>query len=76
MTACFPGLRREYLPLLPQIGRTLRVYIETPRTAASVVAKAAGLPSVRVIIPDLVQLPTLIDLPTLEGGWISQRVEF
>ena len=46
VTACFPGLRREYLPLLPQIGRTLGAYIETPRTAASIVAKAARLPSI------------------------------
>ena len=71
MTVCFLGLRREYLPLLPQIGRTLGAYIETLLTAASVIAKVAGLPSVRVIIPGLAQLPTHIDLPTLEGGWVS-----
>ena len=56
MIACFPGLRREYLHLLPQIGKALGTYVETPRTTVSVVAKAAGLPSVRVLISDPAQL--------------------
>ena len=76
VTACFPGLRREYVPLLPQLGRALGTYIETPRTAASVVAKAAGLPSVRILVPDPAQLPQEIQLPTLTGDWLVQRVEF
>ena len=76
VTACFPGLRKEYLPFLPQIGRALGTYLESPRSAASVVAKAAGLPSVRILIPDPAKLPSQIDLPTLAGGWVSQRVEF
>ena len=76
VTACFPVLRREYLPHLPQLGRALGTYVDSPRTAASVVAKAAGLPSVRVLVPDLAKLPQEIQLPTLTGGWVTQRVEF
>ena len=76
VTACFPGLRREYLPLLPQIGRALGTVLEAPPTLASVVARAAGLPSVCIIIPDPAKLPPEILLPTLSGGWITQRVEF
>lgn len=76
VTACFPGLRREYLPLLPPLGRALGTYVDSPRTAASVVAKAAGLPSVRILVPDLAKLPQEIQLPTLTGGWVAQRVEF
>lgn len=35
---CFPSLRHEYLPFLPQIGQILGTYIEPPpHTAASVV---------------------------------------
>ena len=67
VTACSPSHCREYLPLLPQIGRTLGTYLESPLSAASVVAKAAGLPSVRVIISDPTRLPTEISLPTLAG---------
>ena len=73
VTACFPGLCREYLP---QLGRALGTFVDSPRTAASVVAKAAGLPSVRVLVPDLAKLPQEIQLPTLTGGWVTQRVEF
>ena len=76
VTVCLPGLRREYLPLLPQIGKTIGTLIETPRTAASVVAKAAGMPSVRVLIPDPALLPKEIQLPTLSGDWLTQRVEY
>ena len=76
MTACFPGLRREYLPLLPQMGRALGTFLKSPPSVASVVAKAAGLPLVRVLISDPAQLPSEISLPTLVGEWVSQRVEF
>ena len=68
VTACFPGLRWEYLPLLPQISGSLGTYLETPQTATSEVAKAVGLPSVRIIIADPAQLPTEIELPLLLGG--------
>lgn len=57
MIVCLPGLRREYLHLVPQIGQALETYIATPRMAASVAAKAIGLPITRVIDLDPTQLP-------------------
>ena len=76
VTACFPSLCRKYLPLLPWMGRALGTFLESSPSAASVVAKAAGLPSVRVIISDSARLPSEISLSTLAGDWISQCVEF
>ena len=76
VSVCLPGLRREYLHLLPQIGGIFGVTLETPRTAASVAAKAAGLPSVRVLISDPSALPKEIFLPAASGAWFRQRVEF
>ena len=76
VTVCFPGLRHEYLPLLPQIGGSLGTFLKISQTTASVVAKAVGLPSVRIIIADPAQLPTEIELPLLSRGWLIQRVEY
>ena len=76
VTAYFPGLHKEYLPLLSQMGRALGTFLESPPSTVSVVAKAAGLPSVRVIILEPARLPTEISLPTLRGDWITHRVEF
>ena len=76
VSVCLPGLRREYLHLLPQIGGIFGVTLETPRTAASVAAKAAGLPSVRVLISDPSALPKEIFLPAASGAWFRQRVEY
>ena len=76
VSVCLPGFRREYLHLLPQIGGIFGVTLETPRTAASVAAKAAGLPSVRVLISDPSALPKEIFLPAASGAWFRQRVEF
>ena len=76
VSVCFPGLRKEYRALLPALGRSFGIVLEEPQTAASVVAKAAGLPSIRVLVPDPDALPTEIQLPTLAGSWIPQRVEY
>lgn len=56
MTACLPRLRREYLHLLPRIGRSLGTYVEIPCAAISMVAKAMSLPFVHVIALDRGQL--------------------
>ena len=70
MTACFPGLRREYLPFLPQIGIALGTFLESPRLANLVVVNTVGLPLVHILILDPAKLPSQIDLLTLVEGWI------
>ena len=75
-TVCFPGLRREYLPLLPRIGALFDSVLETGPSTASVVARAAGLPSVKVLVRDPSALPGSVLLPMVGGGHLTQRVEF
>lgn len=50
--ACLLGLRREHLCFLSRIGRALGTYLGTPRMVESMIAKVAGLPSIRAIIAD------------------------
>lgn len=76
VTAWFVGLRCEYPPLLPQIGRVLATYLKTPRMDVIAVAKAIGLPSVQVIILDPSRLMKKIHLPTLSGEWQVQKVKY
>lgn len=65
---CFPSLRKEYQPCMEQLGCMFGTGLETSQTAASVLAKAAGIPSVRVLLPDAPNLTNEISLPTLGGG--------
>lgn len=72
----FPGLKKDYRPLLRGIGITSDDVLQTPQTVASVVTRAVGLPSVRVTILDISDLLKDISLPLFGGGWITQRVEY
>ena len=71
MTVCFRGLRREYLPLLSRIGALLGSILETagPSTA-SVVARATGLSSTKVLVRDPSALPDTILLPMVGEGFL------
>lgn len=76
ITICFPGLHKEYLPLLPTLSKAFGKVIETPPTAASMVARVARLPLVRVIVSSQESLPPQIILPSLSRGDIPKRVEY
>ena len=61
ISVCFPGLRREYLPLISRIGSLVGSVLESEQTTATtVVARATGLPSVRVLVADVSSLPKVV----------------
>ena len=68
---CFPALRREYSPLLPRLGALLGSVLDSGPSTASVVARAAGLPSVKVLVRDPSALPETILLPKVGEGFFS-----
>lgn len=61
----FLGLWKEYGSFLEQLGRLFGVVLEAPTMAALVMATAAGIPSVRVIMPNIANLPK--EISSLEG---------
>ncbi|MCO5552308.1 hypothetical protein L7F22_005819 [Adiantum nelumboides] len=60
----------------PRLGSLIGSVLESRPTTASIVARAASIPSVRVLVPHVTSLPKVIQLPLVGGGWVDQRVEY
>ena len=76
LTVSFPGLHSEYLPILSKLGSRVGTILEGTGTMASRIKQVSGIPSVRVVVITLNNLPTMFHLPVVDGGWIEQRVVY
>ena len=76
ITVVFPGLRKEYLPMISAIAARIGSVVKVQESMAATIAKSSGLPSARIVVGSLERLPTKILLPNGEGESIEQRVEF
>ena len=71
-----PGLPKEYIPFLPRIGTSLGLTLETEDSLGARIARFNGLPSIRVLVQDVSNLPNFIMLPKPGGGKFRQVVDY
>ena len=76
LTVSLLGLHSEYLPILSKLGSRVGTVLEGIGTMASRIKQVSGIPSVRVVVITLNNLPTMFHLPVVDGGWIEQRVVY
>ena len=76
LTIVFPGLRKEYLPMLVAIASRIGTVMDLKENMAARLSKMSGFPSARILVGSLENLPTRIILPNSEGEYIEQKVEF
>ena len=76
LTIVFPGLRKEYLPMLEAIASRIGTVVRVQESMAMRLSKMSGFPSARILVESLENLPTKVRLPNEEGDFIEQKVEF
>ena len=76
LTIVFPGLRKEYLPMLVAIASRIGTVMDLKENMAARLSKMSGFPSARILVGSLENLPTRIILPNSEGEYIEKKVEF
>ena len=76
ITIILPGMPKEYIPFLPRIGSSLGLTLETEDSLGARIARFNGLPSIRVLVQDVSNLPNFIMLPKPGGGKFRQVVDY
>ncbi len=69
ITVIFPGIRREYFPMLTSVASKIGAVLEYSNNRL-------GLPSRRILVQSLSELPTKIFLPKVDGSKLEQKVEY
>ena len=75
-TVVFPGMRKEYVPFLDEICGQLGSVLHKMEVKSNVNGNKDGLPSLRLMVASLQNLPSVIILPRTDGGIVEQRVVF
>ena len=76
ITIVFLGLRKEYFPMIPAIAPRIGTLVKSQETMAARLSRMSGLPSARMLVRSLENLPTKVILPNGEGPSIEQKIEF
>ena len=65
-----PGLRKEYLPFIEEIGKQVGIVVKKGKEQQDVKSNTSGSSSIRIL------LTKVVVLPRWDGGVMDQRVEF
>ena len=76
VTMVMPGLRKEYLPFIEEIGKQVGIVVKKGKEQQDVKSNTSGSPSIRILLTSLERLPKVVVLPRWDGGVMDQRVEF
>ena len=69
ITVIFPGIRHGYFPMLTSVASKIGAVKEYPNNRL-------GLPSRRILVQSLSELPTKVFLPKVDGSKLEQKVEY
>ena len=68
ITAMFPGLRKEYFPFLREIDNQIGYVLDKESIEQVSYGSGNRIPSIKIMLSDVSELPTCIMLPKCVGG--------